>query len=117
MTLPSSGIYKITNLNNNKVYIGQSQNIFTRKKQHFTQLRHNKHPNKDMQKDWNINNRGFRWDVIEYCELNKLNEREEYWIKVFNSILCGYNAGWAPYRRKEKNTKQAHKSKKYHKTR
>ena len=28
MTLPVSGIYKITNLLNGKVYVGQSQNVF-----------------------------------------------------------------------------------------
>lgn len=51
MTLPLSGIYKITNLTNGKVYVGQSQNIFMRRKQHFTQLRRGVHENKQMQED------------------------------------------------------------------
>lgn len=34
MPLPPSGIYKITNLKNGKVYVGQSENIFIRQKQH-----------------------------------------------------------------------------------
>ena len=51
MTLPPSGIYKITNLNNGKVYIGQSQNIYFRRKQHFTALRTRRHENTQMQKD------------------------------------------------------------------
>ena len=51
MTLPASGIYKITNLLNGKVYVGQSQNVFERKIQHFTALRNGNHENHEMQKD------------------------------------------------------------------
>lgn len=115
MTLPASGIYKITNLTNGKIYIGQSQNIFMRKKQHFTQLRNGVHENRQMQEDWNRNNRGFRWDVVEYCSIDKLNEREKYWIIKLNTIHNGYNCGWVPYIRKEKIKKR--KNKKYHRTR
>ena len=46
-----SGIYKITNLLNGKVYVGQSQNVFERKIQHFTALRNGNHENREMQKD------------------------------------------------------------------
>lgn len=60
MTLPASGIYKITNLTNGKVYVGQSKNIYLRRKQHFTALRRGSHENREMQRDWNSNNRGFR---------------------------------------------------------
>lgn len=52
MPLPPSGIYKITNLKNGKVYIGQSENIFIRKKQHFSALKHKTHNNKQMQKEF-----------------------------------------------------------------
>ena len=51
MTLSPSGIYKITNNKNGKVYIGQSQNIYARKKQHFVALRNGNHENKGMQAD------------------------------------------------------------------
>lgn len=117
MTLPASGIYKITNLLNGKVYIGQSQNIFKRKMQHFTALRQGHHENKQMQKDWNTNNHGFRWDVVEFCSLDKLNEREHYWIEYYHSdqSVSGYNQGWVPYKRKKKKTQ--YKQKHYHKTR
>lgn len=101
MTKLPSGIYKITNLKNGKVYIGQSENIFMRRKQHFMALKKNHHPNKQMQKDYIAQcGRGFRWDVVEYCSLKELNEREKYWINQYNSIESGYNRGWAPYRRK-----------------
>jgi len=101
MTRPLSGIYKITNQINGKIYIGQSKNVYERKAEHFTALRRGKHPNKVMQRDWNKNNRGFRFDVIEWCSLDQLNSKEEYWIKEYNSIEKGYNQGWVPYKRKQ----------------
>ena len=115
MTLQPSGIYKITNLTNGKIYVGQSQNVFERKIEHFTALRRNHHPNKEMQKDWNKNNRGFRFDVIEFCGISQLNEREKYWIDKLNTIEKGYNKNWIPYKRKE--IKSKYKVKGYHKTR
>lgn len=115
MTLAPSGIYKITNLSNGKIYIGQSQNMFIRRTEHWTALRRNAHPNKEMQKDWNKNNRSWRFDVVEYCSIDKLNEREKYWIEKLNTIEKGYNQGWVPYKRKNK--KALKKIKGYHKTR
>lgn len=117
MPLPPSGIYKITNLKNGKVYIGQSQNIYFRRKQHFTALRAHRHENTQMQKDWNTDSRGFRWDVVEFCSLDKLNEREEFWINYYNSIDNGYNQGWVPYKRKQKKISNKRKVKGYRKTR
>ena len=98
MTLPASGIYKITNLLNGKVYVGQSQNVFERKIQHFTALRNGNHENREMQKDWNKNN------------------REKYWIDTLDTIARGYNVDWKPYKRKAKKSPQR-KQKHYHKTR
>ena len=62
MTNPNAaGIYKITNLKNGKVYIGQSQNVFIRRKQHFSALNYGHHENSDMQQDYkNQRGRGFR---------------------------------------------------------
>ena len=116
MTTLPSGIYKITNNTNGKIYVGQSQNVYERKVQHFVALRHHKHENKQMQKDWDKNNKGFRFDVIEYCGENELNEREKYWIDTLNTLQPrGYNAGWVPYKRKTK-TKKKKTVKGYHRT-
>lgn len=61
MSKQPSGIYKITNQKNGKVYIGQSENIFIRRKQHFSELNYGHHPNKDMQRDYTAQRgRGFR---------------------------------------------------------
>lgn len=111
-----SGIYKIENNLNGKIYIGQTQNVFKRRAEHFIALRRGRHPNQEMQRDWNLNNRGFRFDVVEYCALTQLNEREKYWIDKFNSMAPrGYNLDWVPYKRKKKTT--GYKQKRYHKTR
>ena len=50
-----SGIYKIENLINHKVYIGQSINIFRRWKGHMRNLKNNKqtHLYLAMKKIWN----------------------------------------------------------------
>ena len=68
-----------------------------------------------MQADWNRNSKGFRFDVIEYCPLDQLNEREEYWINKLNTIEQGYNKGWVPYKRKSKK-KSSYRKHTYHKT-
>ena len=102
MTRQPSGIYKITNNANGKVYIGQSQNIFMRRRQHFMELSSGRHPNKNMQNDWNKNNKYFRWDVLEYCSISELNDREKYWIDKYNALEKGYNIDWVPYKRKIK---------------
>jgi group I intron endonuclease len=46
-------IYKIENIVNGKVYIGQAGNWKRRKRDHLSYLKHNKHPNKHLQSSWN----------------------------------------------------------------
>ena len=46
-----SGIYKIENNLNGKIYIGQTQNVFKRRAEHFIALRRGRHPNQEMQRD------------------------------------------------------------------
>ena len=106
MTLPQSGIYKITNVRSGKIYVGQSQNVWQRRKQHWTALRDGRHENKLMQAEWNkCDGRSFRFDVIEFCALEKLNEREKYWIDKLNTIDEGFNLGWVPFSRRVSKSK------------
>jgi len=86
----SCGIYKITNNINNKVYIGQSINIEQRWKnhKHFEKERENYPLYKAFQK-YGINN--FSFEIIEECEPEELNEKEEYWINYYDSYDNGYN--------------------------
>lgn len=116
MTLPLSGIYKITNMTTGHIYVGQSKNVYHRRIEHFAALSRGKHENKLMQKEWNANHRGFRFDVIEFCSLADLNKREKYWIDTLKCMAPnGFNQDWVPYKRKTKEIKR--KVKKYRKTR
>lgn len=80
------GIYKITNIKNGKVYIGQSVKIETRIKQHKRLLRDNNHQNYLLQDDWNIyGEKSFSFEVIQKCRSVYLNEIEKHTIKEYHS--------------------------------
>lgn len=82
------GIYKITNLINNKIYIGQSKQIEVRWQQHKTSNKH--YAIYNAFKKYGIDN--FKFEIIEECPEDILNEREKYWIKFYNSLSPnGYN--------------------------
>lgn len=83
------GIYKITNVNNNKVYIGQSNNLERRYKEHFIWNLNNKQYIDELIQD--LGKENFSFEIIEECELEVLDEREKYWIKYYNSFYEGYN--------------------------
>lgn len=86
------GIYSITNLFNNKMYIGQSINIENRFIRHKCELKKNRHVNRHLQASWNkYGEKNFRFDIIEICPKEFLNERECYWIKYYNTLNKGYN--------------------------
>ena len=82
------GIYKIENLVNNKIYIGQSIEIEKRWKKHLSSqddfLIH-----KAIRK-YGKNN--FNFTILEECKPNQLDEKECFWIKYYNSLVPkGYN--------------------------
>lgn len=88
------GIYKITNLLNKQSYIGQSICVESRIKQHILSsekeyAREYDSPiHKSIRKN-GLNN--FKFELLEECPKEKLNEREIYWINYYNSYLNGYN--------------------------
>lgn len=85
-----SGIYKIINSINNKIYIGSSKNIKNRFRQHLFLLRHNKHFNSHLQSAYNkYGEASFVFEIIEECKTNIIDSREEYWIKALNSNISG----------------------------
>lgn len=86
------GIYKITNKLNNKVYIGQSNNIERRFSEHCYKGVKSRIPvDIAIEKD-GINN--FTFEIVELCQTEQLNEKETYWIKYFNSVQEGYNCSY-----------------------
>lgn len=86
------GIYKIQNKINGKVYIGQSQNVEFRCKEHREILRKNSHRNHKIQNAWNKDGEdNFTFELLEECTLEQLDEKEIFYIKKFNSYENGYN--------------------------
>ena len=82
------GIYKIENLIDHKVYIGQSVCIERRWGEH---CRGSKKSiiSSAIQKYGKEN---FSFTILEECKVEELNNREEYYIRQFNSVVPnGYN--------------------------
>ena len=83
------GIYKITNKENGKSYIGQSVNIERRLQEHIR--RDKQYIDMAIQK---YGSQNFTFETIEECDIDNLDEREEYWTLYYNSIAPnGYNIG------------------------
>jgi len=90
-----SGIYKITNIINNKIYIGSAVNVYIRWKAHIQLLQNNNHHSIYLQNSWNKYGGGnFKFEVIEYVEDNNLLiEKEQYYFDIYKPYnpLYGYN--------------------------
>jgi len=89
-----SCIYKITNLIDNKIYIGSTKNLRKRKIKHISKLNLNYHHNSFLQKDYNTyGSLKFKFDIIEECTVEQLIEREQYYIDLYDCCnpLIGYN--------------------------
>lgn len=77
------GIYKISNKVNNKFYIGSSEGIEKRWYQHKSYLKKNTHPNQKLQNSFNKHGEeNFIFEVLEECEVERLIEREQYYIDI-----------------------------------
>lgn len=86
-------IYKITNRVNNKMYIGQTRfTVEHRFKQHIKNfnIEHRSQPLYNAFAKYGIEN--FEVSVLEECPIEKLNEREIFWIAKYNTFKNGYNA-------------------------
>ncbi len=80
-------IYKITNLINGKIYIGQTQKTLEERMQGH---KHGKILIDDEIKKYGIEN--FSYEVVEKCQtIDELNEREKFWIEKLN---CKYPNGY-----------------------
>lgn len=79
------GIYCIENLSSKKIYIGSSKDIRVRVESgHFRSLRLNEHVNRHLQNSFNkYGEDSFIAFVLEECPLEKLIEREQFYIDFF----------------------------------
>ena len=93
-TRKPSGIYKITNQINGKIYIGRSVEIIPKRwTEHIKSslnigtISHSKIH--DAIKENGLEN--FTFEILEEVPKDKLNEREKYWINFYETDKWGYN--------------------------
>jgi len=95
-----SGIYKIICINN-KFYIGSSNNINRRLKEHIRLLNKNKHNNLRLQKAWNeYGKKNFKFEIIETIHnIKQLPIREKWWLDTTNCCdrKIGFNISSNPF--------------------
>ena len=84
-----SGIYIITNTINDKVYVGQAQDLYIRTKHHISDERNPLL--KKAFKKYGLDK--FTINVLEKCEIEKLDDREQYWMDYYEvtNMDKGYN--------------------------
>jgi hypothetical protein len=89
-----TGIYKITNIETGECYIGQAADVATR---------WNEHAKCGLGIDTPANNKlyksmqeyglwSFSWELLEECPRGQLNEKEKYYIELYDSYNFGYNS-------------------------
>lgn len=88
-------IYRWCNLVNGKCYYGQTMNVRRRYWQHLNGLRKNIHFNTYFQNVWNsCDGNDFRFEIVEEnVPIEKLTEREQWWLDFTKCYLpqYGYN--------------------------
>ena len=86
------GIYKITNIQNGKVYIGQSRHIYRRWTEHKCDAKDENNPTLLYKAFRKYGEQNFKFEVLEECSPNNLTDRENYWIYHYNTLSPnGYN--------------------------
>lgn len=119
------GIYKIENKINGKIYIGQSVDVYRRLKKHIWNIKSNNNILYKAFRKYGIEN--FTYELIEECDIGKLDEREMYYIQKYNSYVGadnsngynlniggGVNRGWNPTEENRNNFRKANLGGKSH---
>jgi group I intron endonuclease len=110
-----AGIYAITNVKKNKVYIGQSKNTTKRIRKQKEMLRRGCHFSEELQHDWHeCGEEAFVFTVLEKIkdgDKKILTDREEYWIEYFRnetpSETYNKNLGFHPSEAAREKIRQA----------
>lgn len=88
-----TGIYKITNIQNQMCYVGQAANIADRWKQHIKRGIGAEAPTRNKlypaMLEFGVEN--FTFEIIEEVDRSQLNDREDYWQDYFHAKDFGYS--------------------------
>lgn len=87
----NSGIYKLTSPSG-KSYIGQSKNLKRRKEQFLKQKIYSRGKKLEEARLKYPDYNQWQYTVLEYCDEDLLNEREQYWISYYDTYKYGYNS-------------------------
>lgn len=89
-----TGVYKITNQETGECYIGQAVDVAKRWKDHAKcGLGIDTPANNKLYKaiqEYGIWN--FSWELLEECSKEQLNEKENFYIELYDSCAYGYNS-------------------------
>jgi hypothetical protein len=90
-TPKTAGIFQIINTTNGKILLGSSKNLEGKLNKHRFQLASGRHPNRELQEDWDrMGEDAFRFEIAEVVERkdnpkfnldDELSLLEEIWIK------------------------------------
>lgn len=89
-----AGVYTITNIVNNKMYVGCSTNILYRLCNHKRELKKGIHSNSYIQKAWDkYGEDSFMFEMLVECESEDMYSEENYWCNLLNvhDKEYGYN--------------------------
>lgn len=82
-------IYKITNLKNEKFYIGKTSNIERRWKEHLSLVGKKRHPFYDAIAHYGAEN--FIIEIVDKTDVSLIDDLERKWILETKAIEFGYN--------------------------
>ena len=89
-----TGVYKITNILTNECYIGQAVDVAKRWAEHAkcglgidTPAGNKLYAAMKEYGLWS-----FSWELLEECPKNQLNEKEAFYISMYQAVLYGYNS-------------------------
>ncbi len=88
-----TGIYKITNIITGECYIGQAADVASRWSEHAKCGLGIDTPagNKLYKAMQEYGLQSFSWELLEKCDRAELNEKERYYISLYDSVNYGYN--------------------------
>lgn len=87
------GIYKITFDGIDGCYIGQSTHLEKRMRDHRSALRDGRHYNYKLSLAYSCieHDSECKIEILEECSMIELDDREEHYIKLFDSVKNGFN--------------------------
>ncbi|GBG57585.1 nuclease [Sporomusaceae bacterium FL31] len=95
-TPPPMGVYQIKNTVNGKILVGSGMNLPGKHNSCLFQLKINRHPNTELQADWNTAGpTAFTFEILETLKYQELPESQ--WRKAIAELEDKWLAKLSPY--------------------